>query len=144
MSWVADVLLSVEVLEDPALIEEFNEWLRTRAPRLEPPGAVGVGFLQSLGENPEVWGGWKYSESSLWGGAMNHASIPDIVERFARTPWRCPETTQLLIRDQEQGAFRLWMIRDGRARQYAPLPEHGPDEFPDDFPDQFPGHRAGS
>lgn len=127
MSRVADVLLSVEI-EDTSLAGAFSEWLRTEAPRQEPSDARGVGFLKPLNENPEIWGGWKYPESYLWGGAMNHASIADIVKRFAQTPWSRPETAQLLIRDQEQGAFRLWMIRDGRAQQFVPLPDLGPDE----------------
>jgi hypothetical protein len=127
MSWVADVILSVE-LEDSSHAAAFSEWLRTEAPRREPPEAQGVGFLNSLDEKPEAWGGWKNSESNLWGGAMNHADIAAIVQRFAQTPWRLPETAQLLVRDQEQGAFRLWMIRGGRVQQYAPLPDHEADE----------------
>jgi hypothetical protein len=53
---------------------------------------------------------------------LNHADLPAVVERIAAGPWRVPAAVQLLIMDQEESYFRLWMIRDGQIRQYAPEP----------------------
>jgi len=39
-----------------------------------------------------------------------------------RAALACACAAQLLLQDQEQAYFRLWMIRDGRAAQYAPEP----------------------
>jgi hypothetical protein len=128
VSWVATLMLSVDVFEDVAVVEEFSDWLRTEAPRREPPDARGVGFLNRLDTAREGWGGWKYPEVRLWGGALNHADLPAVIERFAQAPWRCPQVAQLLIMDQEQFAFRLWMLRDGKAVQCLPLREFGADD----------------
>jgi len=115
VSWVATVLLSVDLSEDPALVEGFSHWLRLEAPRRKPAGTLGVGYLEQLDALEQGWAGWKYPEVRLWGGALNDADLPAVVNRFAATPWRHPDSVQLLITDQEQAAFRLWMIRDGRA-----------------------------
>ncbi len=131
MSWVANVLLNVDLFEDPSVVESFTSWLETEAPRSYSAEARGVGFLLPLHEHAEAWGGWKNPECRTWGGALNHASIPDVVKYFAELPWRRPDLAQLLVQDQDQelGAFRLWMLREGRAQQHAPLPEHEEDEF---------------
>lgn len=128
MSWVATVMLSVQIGEDPVLVEEFTEWLRVEAPRREPPGALGVGFLRRLDQVEPGWGGWKYPEALLWGGALNHADLPAVIRRFEQIPWRWPEHVQLFIKDQEQEVFRVWLIRDARAVQCLPLSDFGADE----------------
>ena len=127
MSWVATLMLSVDIFEDRALVEGFSEWLRTQAPR-QQPGVRGVGFLKALDSAEDGWGGWKAPEAVLWGGVLNHAELPAVVRRFEQIPWRHPDSVQLMISDQEQFAFRLWMIREGRAVQYTPLPEFGADD----------------
>lgn len=128
MSWVATLMLSVDVFEDAALVEAFSEWLRTEAPRRQQPGARGVGFLKRLDSAEEGWGGWKYPEVRLWGGALNHADLSEVVRQFQQIPWRHPDSVQLMIIDQEQCVFRLRMLRDDRAVQYAPAPEFGADD----------------
>jgi hypothetical protein len=55
----------------------------------------------------------------LWGGALNHADLDSVVAKFETLPWSCPPRAQLLVQDQEQTYFRLWMIRNGKAGQYA-------------------------
>ncbi|MGC4815182.1 hypothetical protein ACLQ29_32115 [Micromonospora sp. DT228] len=44
--------------------------------------------------------------------------------------WHHPSAVQLLVMDQEESFFRVWMIRDGALRQYAPS---SPDEEDDEF-----------
>ncbi|GAA0507716.1 hypothetical protein Ade02nite_49990 [Paractinoplanes deccanensis] len=128
MSWVTTILLSVDFTEDSALIHDFDRWLRTLAPRREQPEVTGVGSLRALNDTPEAWGGAKYPEALVWAGVLNKADVSAVVQRFGATRWRVPRLAQLLVQDQEQGAFRLWMIRDGGVRQYAPLPDFGADE----------------
>lgn len=61
---------------------------------------------------------------------LNHADLDALRRRFAETAWRLPNAAQLLIKDQEDCYFRLWMIRDGRLAQYAPLePSEEDDAF---------------
>ncbi|MGC4817588.1 squamosa promoter-binding protein 15 [Micromonospora sp. DT63] len=128
MSWVTNILLSVDITEDSALVDEFDRWLQTLASRQGQPEVKGVGSLRPLHDNPEAWGGVKYPEAMLWAGVLNKADVASVVRRFGATGWRVPQLVQLLVQDQEQGAFRLWMIRDGGVRQYAPLPDFDADE----------------
>jgi hypothetical protein len=127
VSWVATLMLSVDVFEDDAAVDEFSEWLRTAAPRRESPDTRGVGFLDRLDTAQQGWGGWKHPEVRLWGGVLNHADLPAVVKHFEHVPWRCAQSVQLMIMDQEQFAFRLWMLQNGRAVQCVPMPEFGPD-----------------
>ena len=125
------MLLSVGVLEDDQVVARLNDWLRNDAPWNEPsvpPGATGVGFLTELSRGgPEgrgsMWGGWKYPECRLWEGAFNHADSDAVVERVATLTWSEPTNVQLLLKDQEQSYFRLWMFRGGGFEQFAPPPE---------------------
>ncbi len=128
MSWVTNILLSVDFTEDGALVDEFDRWLQTQAPQDGRPDVKGVGSLRALHHNAEAWGGVKYPEALLWAGVLNKADVAAVVRRFGATDWRFPHLVQLFVQDQEQSAFRLWMIRDGEARQYAPLPDFDADE----------------
>lgn len=128
MSWVATLMLSVDIFEDRALIEKFSHWLRTQAPRREPQSAVGVGFLEPLNEAPQGWGGWKNPEARLFGAVLNHADLAAVVRWFEQAAWRHPESVQMMVMDQEQFAFRVWMLQDGRAVQHIPLPDFGADD----------------
>jgi len=122
VSWVSNVLLSVDI-EDREVLDVFNRWLRHEAPRRNGVRGTGVGELGDLvGEDAPGWGGPKYPECRLWGGALNHADLEAVVGKFGALPWRVPAGAQLFVMDQEQSYFRLWMIRDGALRQYAPDP----------------------
>lgn len=120
MSWVSNILVSVS-REDRPTVELLNAWLRTEAPRRESVPGLGVGFLNDLTSDPDnAWGGPKQPECDVWGGALNHADLDAVVAKFAVLPWRIPAAAQLLVMDQEQSYFRLWMLRDGAPQQYAP------------------------
>lgn len=128
MSWVATLMLSVDILEDQELVAEFSEWLRAEAPHREPEGNGGVGFLESLSDSPQGWGGWKNPEARLYGAVLNHADLKAVVQRFEQVPWKHPQSAQMMVMDQEQCAFRVWMLQDGRAIQHVALPDFGADE----------------
>jgi hypothetical protein len=129
VSWVANILLSVDYQEDVALVHDFDRWLQTQAPRQEQPDVKGVGALRPLHDSPDAWGGQKYPEALIWAGVLNKADLAAVIRRFGAIGWRVPSLVQLFVQDQEQGSFRLWMIRDGVAHQYAPLPDAGADEY---------------
>ncbi|GAB3174479.1 hypothetical protein GCM10027059_46820 [Myceligenerans halotolerans] len=128
MSWVANVMVSV-AMDDNENAEALSEWLRTQAPLRSRPDAHGVGYLRLLtGGEGSQWGGWKEPECEVWAGALNYADLDALRQRFFETPWREPNAAQLLVMDQEEGFFRLWMIRGGELRQYAPLVPSEEDE----------------
>jgi hypothetical protein len=114
---------------DGAGVEALSGWLRTDAPRRAQPEAHGVGFLQPLtNRETHQWGGWKHPECEVWAGALNHADLDALKQRVFDMPWREPNLVQLLVMDQEEGFFRMWMIRGGELRQFAPLQPNEEDE----------------
>jgi hypothetical protein len=119
MSWVANVMLSVS-RDDMDRAKGFAEWIRGK----------GWGDLVLVTGQDTQWGGFKFPECNVLAGALNHAGVQSLVERFASTPWRNANAVQLLVMDQEESFFRLWMIREGRVQQYAPT---SPDEEDDEF-----------
>ncbi|SFW65802.1 hypothetical protein [Amycolatopsis australiensis] len=63
----------------------------------------------------------------MFAGALNHADLGAVRAWVAKAPWRCPNAVQLLLQDQHEVFFRLWMLRDGQLRQYAPEKPHEDD-----------------
>ncbi|WP_460363831.1 hypothetical protein [Actinocorallia lasiicapitis] len=131
MSWVANVMVSVES-NDHLRVAALSEWLRVEAPARDRD-AKGVGFLARMTGADTQWGGWKYPECEVWGGVLNQPDIPAILAHIAEIPWRVPGALQVFVLGQEESFFRLWMLRDGRLQQYAPIE---PDE---EHPDFYPG-----
>ncbi len=143
------MLLSVSIREGDQ-VNELNRWLQFEAPRQEerlqrelgasqlvarelsvgvtwvgadPAAPGGVGALKELSALPfGTWGGSKNPECTLWGGALNYAIPETVVAKVAEIGWRTPAAVQLLLMDQEENYFRLWMFRNGTLTQYAPAP----------------------
>ncbi|MDD9375085.1 squamosa promoter-binding protein 15 [Streptomyces sp. ZAF1911] len=128
MSWVANVMISIDAA-DSANAEVLSAWLRTDAPRHADREGRGVGSLEPL-TSPEThrWGGWKNPECEVWAGALNHADLDALKQRVFEMQWREPNLVQLLVMDQEEGFFRIWMIRGGKLRQFAPLEPNEDDD----------------
>lgn len=126
-------MLSVSA-EDNGTAAQFSEWLRTDAPRRYSAEARGCGFLSLTTDQDSSWGGWKYPECQVWAGALNHAHLDALLAHVRQLDWTIPAAVQLLIMDQEQSFFRLWMFRDGELKQFAPLEPHDEDDafFPPD------------
>ncbi|MFB4285080.1 hypothetical protein ACBJ59_58130 [Nonomuraea sp. MTCD27] len=133
MSWVANIMVSVDMADRPN-VESLSEWLRVEAPLRDRPGS-GCGFLTETTGQDSPWGGWKFPECTVWAGALNHADLTAVVDRVGGIAWRCPNAVQVFLMDQEESFFRVWMLRDGELRQYAPT---RPDEEDEDF---FPDER---
>jgi hypothetical protein len=144
MSWVTNVMVSVN-LDDRNTAAEFAAWLCDRPfdylkreqwhrdfPYPWPEEREWQGpYSGALAESPaEVWPGTKVRECSVWLGVLNHADLEKVRARFAAMPWQVPNAVQLMLMDQEECFFRLWMIRDGQLYQ-VPLP--GPYEDEDEF-----------
>lgn len=117
-------------------MESLSAWLEREAPRRAAASpdaygneARGVGTLRTLTE-PGVnhWGGWKNPECEVWAGALNHADLDALLARIRATPWRYPQRVQVLLMDQEESYFRLYMLRDGAWSQYAPPPPPDADD----------------
>lgn len=114
MSWVANVILTTDLM-DEVRGDELSQWLREQAPTRHGAGH-GVGGLARTA----TWGGWKNPECTVFTGVLNHADVDAVVRHVERMPWAYPEFLQLLIRDQEDVFFRLWMFRFGRLVELTP------------------------
>jgi hypothetical protein len=87
-----------------------------------------------------AWGGFKAPDCKLWLGVLNYADLPKIRAQFAAMPWRVPNAVQLMLMDQDEIYFRVWMIRDGELHQHVtPEPDDQVSEFwPDNWRDLHP------
>ena len=115
-------MLSVDIFERDDVVADLNRWLQNVIPwngPSVPPGATGVGSLEKVSDL-EGWGGWKRPESTVWGGALNHADLNAVVEKVGQMPWREPGLVQLFVKDQEEAYFRVWMIVNGKMTQLVP------------------------
>ena len=114
MSWVTNVILTTDLM-DEARGEELSRWLCEQAPTRHGAGQ-GVGRLTRT----TSWGGWKAPECNVFTGVLNVADVDAVVRHVERMPWAHPEFLQLLIQDQEDVFFRLWMFRAGRLVELTP------------------------
>lgn len=115
--------------EDHLNVRALSEWLRTEAPLRDRPGGACGYLAETTGEDTQ-WGGWKFPECTVWAGALNHADLDAVLDRIRGIPWRVPNALQVFLMDQEEFYFRVWMLRDGILRQYAPTrPDDRRDEF---------------
>lgn len=116
MSWLANVMISVGV-DDNENAEALSEWRRTDAPAGSSPERGGAGYLRLLtSAEDSQWGGWKAPECEVWAGALNHADLGALGQRFFEMPWREPNAAQLFVMDQEEGALAACQRRPNRPR----------------------------
>ena len=145
MGRVADIIL-IALPDDDPVVEELAFWMGTdeafdpgneqyvsgvpASSVLEvgaPRGPIRVGNLMpltgALGE--ELWGGYKALNFSGWGGVTNNMDWDRFLGRVASANWVNPEHVQLLLKDDGDTYFRLYMFLDGELRNVAPAPGDG-------------------
>lgn len=97
---VPNLILTAD-LDDWARADELNEWLDEHA--------------------SARWGaGRDVDTDTLTWRIRNLADVGAVVRHAERMPWAHPEFLQLLIKDQEEVFFRLWMFRGGRLVEMTP------------------------
>ncbi|WP_063759682.1 GNAT family N-acetyltransferase [Kitasatospora sp. NRRL B-11411] len=120
MSHVANVMLSVEP-DDRPLAEELSRWLESDAPLRGRDGRTGwVGALRETTGADTRWGGGKFPECDVYAGALNHADLAALIARVEQLPWQQPGFVQLMVMDQEEVYFRVWMFHGPRLRLLTP------------------------
>ena len=91
---------------------EFSDWF-------EPIG--GIKPIADLGppqdEAWRIWGGNKYPECNLWGGAYNKLEHVAFWRHMNSLAWKEPHDVQVFMKDEEDMRFQVWMIRDGAFRR---------------------------
>ncbi|MER5948883.1 hypothetical protein ABT127_22805 [Streptomyces sp. NPDC001904] len=103
MSRIAEVIVLAqdadEVMEPLTRDDDTRTW-RSTFYEMRPGGIWGFG-----------WG----AEFLKWGGRSG------LLKDLESLPWPRPETVQVLIHDEEDDCFGLWMIHDGKLVEI-PLP----------------------
>jgi hypothetical protein len=133
MSRIAEILLHVDPV-DESVAEELSFWIRNDAPRSDDRTEASAGYLLPLAGQvgQEAWGGSKLPALSLWAGVTNYVRLDALVDRVGTVLWEEPDTVQLMVRNESDPWFRVYMIRDGDIREYTPAPPVegiGPDGF---------------
>lgn len=101
MSWVTNVVLAISTSDaSDGRIAEVNRYFDDKG------GAPLVSVADpSL---PKGWyGGTKYLEATLLIGAMNYFDLTGFYEHLRGIVWKYPEEVQLMVKEQEDFAFRL-------------------------------------
>jgi hypothetical protein len=100
-------------------VNDLNVWLRDN----------GGGFLNYFGENDlkdvtpapaGLWGGHKAGNVDVWGGVLNIPDGQPIRSHVAQMPWLEPGCVQLLMRDESDAYFHLWMIQEQQMIRFTP------------------------
>ena len=125
MSQVTDVILIVEPGDDDN-VADISFWMASNEPRSDDRASASVGPLMPLtgpvGE--QLWGGYKSLGFSLWGAVTNYLDWEKFLARVEETPWKWRERVQLLMKEDDDSYFRLYMFEGGRLANFAP-PEPG-------------------
>jgi hypothetical protein len=64
-----------------------------------------------------LWGGTKFPECELWGGAYNRLDHAAFWNHMNRLRWSYPRLVQVFLMDQEDDRFQVWMINNGEFAQ---------------------------
>ena len=121
MSRVTDVILIVDPADD-AHVEDISFWLASDEPRTDDRTTARVGALLPLtgAMGEELWGGHKAFGFSLWGAVTNHLDRDRCLERVETTQWGDAERVQLLVKDDGDTFFRLYMFSAGKLSNFSP------------------------
>ncbi|URN11143.1 hypothetical protein LUW77_01590 [Streptomyces radiopugnans] len=113
MSDFTDVLLLFNYLEDEAM-EHLVE--------LDLPGADDGGFRRVSADHPlGHWGGRAGAECHVVAGTFDHLNTVRLRRLLQTVPWKCPHGVQLLLHNENDAIFSLWMLVDERWVE-VPLP----------------------
>ena len=108
MSWVTDVLLSVNLeerfdddfneLETCEALDHINAWLEQHE----------HGKLDELSIHVESGG--KAMQCHVYGGAFNFLKIEEFVSVVLSQNWKHPESVQLFTKDEEEDVFTVHKV----------------------------------
>lgn len=116
MSDYTDVLLMFDYLEDEAL-EALVELDAREA------GIGGGEFRRVTDDGPhQHWGGSPQgAECHVVAGTFNHLDAEQLREAVRTLPWVCPHAVQLLVHNENDALFGMWVLLDGHWAE-VPIP----------------------
>lgn len=73
--------------------------------------------------------GYRSAECYAWVIQFSRSTWGGLLSYLEALPWPRPDSVQVLVRDEEDDCFGLWMIYDGKLAE-VPLPRTHREEFP--------------
>ncbi|MFD7855262.1 hypothetical protein ACFV6B_13385 [Streptomyces microflavus] len=108
MSDFTDVILLFSYLEDSVLQHIIS--LDPLDAGLHPSGFKRVTGDQQLGH----WGGTpRGAEGHILAGTFNHLNTGQLRSTLQQLPWKCPHSVQLLLHNENDALFGMWILLDG-------------------------------
>jgi hypothetical protein len=114
MSEVTNVLLSHDIQEGGQERGDDPCWDAVLAVDLTRAGGSGQFFRCNSVKETSGWGGSKSPEANLYAAAVNYFDLDGALERIAALPWEWPEHVQLFIKGNDELAFSVYELREGR------------------------------
>ncbi|MFD7229271.1 hypothetical protein [Streptomyces sp. NPDC059881] len=108
MSDFTDVMLLFSYLED-AVLEDIVCLDSIDA-------GLGHGGLKRVSGDHQLghWGGsLRGAECHVVAGTFNHLNAEKLRRTLQALPWRCPHAVQLLLHNENDALFGVWMLLDG-------------------------------
>lgn len=102
--------------QDVSTMEPFTHWAEDD----DRGWSGGFGHVGGR-EADRFWSTGKGSPEGIWVATFDHLNRPALLADLGRLPRSTPYTVQVLIRDEEDDCFGLWMIFDGELRE-VPIP----------------------
>jgi hypothetical protein len=96
MSHVTDIIL-VTMIEDSEGVAQLNAWLEANH---------GFPHLKEISDHA---GGNKGVQADVWMAAINYMDIPAFVAAFKAAPWQFPECAQLMLKDEHEERFTVYL-----------------------------------
>lgn len=119
MSNYTDVLLLFNYLEDEVL-----EALVALDVRAEGIGGGEFRRVTEDGPHPHWGGSPRGAECHVVAGTFNHLDAEHLRETVRGLPWKCTHSVQLLLHNENDALFGMWVLLDGRWAE-VPIPRTG-------------------
>ena len=126
MSHLTELLVSTGP-DDAGNLEHLSFWIRDHAPRSDSRIDGSAGHLVPLAGplSGDAWAGRKQPISDLWAGVLDFVDIDGVLDHIRNVAWSEPDAVQVLVRDEDDPWYRLYMLRDRHLHQLALAPEPG-------------------
>lgn len=65
------------------------------------------------GDGNSAWGGHKIPSATLYAAGINYLPLDNFIAELRQLSWHDPELFRLFVQTEDDGAFGVWIIRDG-------------------------------
>lgn len=110
VSYLTQLIICTPDGRDEAILSAFSFQLSGDRFGRPDDNTGRVGTVRALQEG---FGGYKSATGCVWGGVLNYADQDAVIRYLAAQAWAEPESVQVLVKTEDERAFRMYLIRDG-------------------------------